>query len=72
VAAQSTWTLESRLDAVGPVTQAVREFALRVLGDEGAGDLELAVVEAVTNVIRQATDPRAGAFGWRRTPRRRA
>ena len=60
MALQSTWTLESRLDAVAPVSEAVREFALSVLGEEGAQDLELAVVEAVTNVIKHGYGPEGG------------
>jgi serine/threonine-protein kinase RsbW len=47
-----SWIIEGGLDAVAPVAEAVRALARPVLGEEGAGDLELALVEAVTNVIR--------------------
>ena len=55
-----TWIIDTGLEAVGPVAEAVRALALPVLGEEGAGDLELALTEAVTNVIRHGYGPEGG------------
>jgi serine/threonine-protein kinase RsbW len=48
------------LEPVGPVAEAVRALAEPVLGQEGAGDVELALVEAATNVIRHGYGPQGG------------
>lgn len=55
-----TWIIDAGLDAVGPVAEAVRDLARPVLGEEGAGDVELALTEAVTNVIRHGYGPEGG------------
>jgi serine/threonine-protein kinase RsbW len=60
MASSATWIIESDLGAMAPVAQAVRELALPVIGDEGAGDLELAIVEAISNVIRHGYGPAGG------------
>ncbi len=48
----SVWIIESDLAAMTPVAEGVRAFAERVLGNETASDVELAFVEAVSNVFR--------------------
>jgi serine/threonine-protein kinase RsbW len=54
------WIIGTGLEAVGPVAKAVRDLAAPVLGEEGAGDLELALTEAVTNVIRHGYGSEGG------------
>ena len=59
--AERTWILDrSSLEAIGPVSEDVRTFAGHTLGAEGAGDVELALVEAVTNVVRHGYGPEGG------------
>jgi serine/threonine-protein kinase RsbW len=59
--AERTWILDrSSLEAIGPVSEDVRALAGRTLGEEGAGDVELALVEAVTNVVRHGYGPQGG------------
>ena len=60
MAAGGTWILASDLDALTPVAVAVRALAEPQVGPEGAADLELALVEAVTNVIRHGYGPAGG------------
>jgi serine/threonine-protein kinase RsbW len=60
MAEAGTWIIDTGLEAVGEVAGAVRAVALPVLGEEGAGDLELALTEAVTNVIRHGYGPEGG------------
>jgi serine/threonine-protein kinase RsbW len=57
---RASWIIEGGLGAVAPVAEAVRALARPVLGEDGAGDLELALVEAVTNVIRHGYGPEGG------------
>jgi serine/threonine-protein kinase RsbW len=60
MAGSASWIIDGGLAAVGPVAEAVRALARPVLGEDGAGDLELALVEAVTNVIRHGYGPEGG------------
>jgi serine/threonine-protein kinase RsbW len=55
-----TWILAGGLESVSPVAEGVRALALPVLGEEGAGEVELALVEALTNVIRHGYGPEGG------------
>ncbi|TNC66576.1 ATP-binding protein [Rubellimicrobium roseum] len=55
-----SWILEGGLADLTPVALAVRALAEPALGEEGAGDVELALVEAVTNVIRHGYGPEGG------------
>jgi serine/threonine-protein kinase RsbW len=56
-----TWILDrSSLEAIAPVSEDVRALAGPALGEEGAGDVELALVEAVTNVVRHGYGPEGG------------
>lgn len=56
----ATWIIESRLEAVGAVAEGVRALAQAALDAEAAGDVELALVEAVTNVVRHGYGPEGG------------
>ena len=50
---ERTWVLDrSSLEHIGPISETVRSLVEPKLGAEGAGDVELALVEAVTNVVR--------------------
>lgn len=60
MAPAASWILDSDLEALAPVAQAVRTLAEAVLGPEGAGDVELALVEALTNVVRHGYGPEGG------------
>src|SRR4028119_1647786 len=56
-----TWVLDrSSLEDIGPISEAVRSLAEPELGEEGAGDVELALVEAATNVVRHGYGPEGG------------
>ena len=58
---EHTWILNrSTLERIGPVSEAVRALARPILGEEGAGDVELAMVEASTNVVRHGYGPEGG------------
>jgi serine/threonine-protein kinase RsbW len=58
---QRTWILDhSSLEAISPVSEAIRSLATPHLGEEGAGDMELAFMEAVTNVVRHGYSPEGG------------
>lgn len=46
--------VQRSLSAVAPVALIVREFARKYLGDLLASDVELAVVETLTNVIKHS------------------
>jgi len=54
------WILDGDVTALTPVALAVRRMAEAELGEEGASDVELALVEAVTNVIRHGYGPEGG------------
>lgn len=55
-----SWIIGAGLGSVAPVAQAVRALAVPVLGEDGAGDMELALAEAVTNIIRHGYGPQGG------------
>ena len=56
-----TWVLDrSSLEDIGPISEVVRSLAEAELGAEGAGDVELALVEAATNVVRHGYGPEGG------------
>ena len=58
---ERTWVLDrSSLQEIGPISETVRSFAATSLGEEGAGDVELALAEAVTNVVRHGYGPKGG------------
>jgi anti-sigma regulatory factor (Ser/Thr protein kinase) len=42
----------SSLEDIRPTSETVRSLVALELGEERAGDVELALVEAVTNVVR--------------------
>ncbi|EYD76388.1 anti-sigma B factor, putative [Rubellimicrobium mesophilum DSM 19309] len=48
------------MDDIGPISEAIRLLAEPELGAEGAGDIELALVEAATNVVRHGYGPEGG------------
>jgi serine/threonine-protein kinase RsbW len=59
--AERTWILDrSSLEGIAPVSEGVRILARPILGEEGAGDVELALVEAATNVVRHGYGPEGG------------
>ena len=61
MASERIWILDrSSLEDIGPISQAVRSLAEPELGTEGAGDVELALVEAATNVVRHGYGPEGG------------
>lgn len=61
MAIERTWVLgNGSLEAISPVSQIVRALAEVDLGSEAAGDVELALVEAVTNIIRHGYDNDGG------------
>jgi serine/threonine-protein kinase RsbW len=61
MASERTWVLDrSRLEDLGPISEAVRSLAEVHLGVEGADDVELALVEAATNVVRHGYGPEGG------------
>ena len=61
MAAERTWIIDrSSLEAISPVSEAVRGLAEPVLGSDGASDVELALVEAATNVVRHGYGPEGG------------
>ena len=58
---ERTWILDrSSLECIGPLSESVRDLARPILGEEGAGDVELAMVEASTNVVRHGYGPEGG------------
>jgi serine/threonine-protein kinase RsbW len=58
---EKSWSLErGSLEALTPIAEAVRSLAVPLLGEEAAGDVELALVEAATNVIRHGYGPEGG------------
>ena len=61
MAIDRTWVLsDGSLEAISPISQIVRALAEVELGSEAAGDIELALVEAVTNIIRHGSDSDVG------------
>lgn len=61
MADERTWVLDrSSLEDIGPISETVRALAAPTLGEEGAGDVELALVEAATNVVRHGYGPDGG------------
>ena len=46
------WTIISDLDAVHAVAQEIRKISEASLGPQGADDVEVAVVEALTNLVK--------------------
>lgn len=61
MASERTWVLDrSSLEDIGPISETVRALAVPTLGEEGAGDVELALVEAATNVVRHGYGPDGG------------
>ena len=61
MANERIWVLDrSSLEDIGPISQVVRSLAAPGLGEEGAGDVELALVEAATNVVRHGYGPEGG------------
>lgn len=61
MASERTWVIDrSRLEDIGSISEAVRSLAEVELGTEGAGDVELALVEAATNVVRHGYGPEGG------------
>ena len=59
--AERTWILDrSSLEGIAPVSEGVRTLAGPTLGEEGAGDVELALVEAATNVVRHGYGSEGG------------
>ena len=61
MASERIWVLDrSSLEDIGPISQVVRSLAAPGLGEEGAGDVELALVEAATNVVRHGYGPEGG------------
>ncbi len=61
MAPERTWVLDrGHLGDIGPISETVRALAAPTLGEEGAGDIELALVEAATNVVRHGYGPEGG------------
>ncbi len=61
MASERVWVLDrSSLADIGPISEVVRSLAEPELGAEGAGDVELALVEAATNVVRHGYGPEGG------------
>ncbi len=60
MAESSVWIIERDLAAMTPVAEGVRALAEQVLGREAASDVELAFVEAVSNVFRHGYGPGGG------------
>ncbi len=61
MASERIWVLDrSSLEDIGPISEIVRSFAEPELGAEGAGDVELALVEAATNVVRHGYGLKGG------------
>lgn len=59
--AERTWILDrSSLEGIAPVSEGVRILARPILGEEAAGDVELALVEAATNVVRHGYGSEGG------------
>ena len=59
--AERTWILDrSSLEGIAPVSEGVRTLVGPTLGEEGAGDVELALVEAATNVVRHGYGSEGG------------
>lgn len=56
----NTWIFENGLESLTRVAVDVHALAGPTLGEEGAGDVELALVEAITNVIRHGYGPNGG------------
>lgn len=54
------WSIDTGLNAIAPVTKTIRDLAEPIVGEQGAGDVELALVEAITNVIRHGYGPEGG------------
>ena len=52
IASQSTFRIKRRLDEISTVAIAARHFALNYLKPDAAADVELALVEALTNAIK--------------------
>lgn len=50
--ASSKWTIISDLDAVHAVAQEIRKISEESIGTDGANDVEVAVVEALTNLVK--------------------
>lgn len=60
MASPPVWIIDADLEGVAPVARAVRTLAEPAMGSEGADDVELALVEAATNVIRHGYGPEGG------------
>ena len=59
--AERTWILDrSSLEGIAPVSEGVRTLAQPILSEEAAGDVELALVEAATNVVRHGYGSEGG------------
>ena len=52
MSASIKWTIISDLDAVHTVSQEIRKISVESIGPDGANDVEVAVVEALTNVVK--------------------
>lgn len=52
VTASRKWTIISDLDAIPAVAEAIRKLSEASVGAEGADAVEIAVVEALTNLVK--------------------
>ncbi|MES2844205.1 MAG: ATP-binding protein [Pseudomonadota bacterium] len=52
MANEQTWSLRAEMDAITDVAVSVHHAAQSVLGEDHASDVELALVEVLTNIIR--------------------
>lgn len=52
VIASSNWTIISHLDAIAAVAEEIRKLSEESVGAEGADAVEVAVVEALTNLVK--------------------
>ena len=52
VSSSNSWTISSDLEAVHAVAQEIRRISEESIGSDGANDVEVAVVEALTNLVK--------------------